>query len=159
MYQSDKYQLAYGMEFSPQDRRKLAPATLDIDESALASAALGGSSSSAAGYRSSTSRVSITLTEMVSHQTCSSAARLLETNMALLRQAGSCSQSLPMQGVSALSIPPVLLSTTQVFIVGSPASHNPLNKRRSGMPQTSSVQFMQDVFHSMCWSHLRTVPW
>jgi len=58
----------------------------------------------------------------------------------------------PRQGVSALSIPYDLLINTVVFLVGSPANHDPDNNRIEGVPRVNNVEFKSQVFYSMCWA-------
>ena len=118
-------------------------------------------SGAACGTGSRSSVVLITITDMIGPDACSAAGRQLENNMALLREARCPSQVLLRQGVSPRSTSQDLIDATKVFLVGSPASHDPLNVPCLdilNMRRTGSVRFKLDVFHSMCWHTRRAFP-
>ena len=81
----------------------------------------------------------LTLTDKVSPSPNTDAGRMLVANMDKLRHLGYTDQSAPQQNVSALNIPQNLLNDTTVFLVGSPANHDPCNQRLPGELPVSQV--------------------
>ena len=94
----------------------------------------------------------LTLTDKVSPSPNTDAGRMLVANMDKLRHLGYTDQSAPQQNVSALNIPQNLLNDTTVFLVGSPANHDPYNQRLPGESDANHIKFKQEVFYSMCWA-------
>ena len=90
-------------------------------------------------------------TDMASPGPETLAGEQLEANMLRLRQEG-CSLSRPLQQISALEIPQDLKEGTAVFLAGSPAGHDPANRRFAAGCQADNRRFKQNVFYSMCWN-------
>ena len=63
-----------------------------------------------------------------------------------------CTQTWPRQGVSAFAVPADLKTNTAVFVTGSPANHDPANKRIKDESSTNNVEFKQEIFYSLCWN-------
>ena len=93
----------------------------------------------------------ITVTDMVSPEPETLAGQQLELNMRCLRDVGSV-QERPLQMVSAFEVPPALKDGTAVFLAGSPAGHDPANRRFSEQSHADNVTFKQQVFYSLCWN-------
>ena len=72
-----------------------------------------------------------------------------------LRRLKCTAQPLPHQNVSALDIPEELKNEGKVFLVGSPANHDPYRQRLAGQ-HGGNISFKQDVFFSMCWNDIFT---
>ena len=76
----------------------------------------------------------------------------MRANMEELRRLKCTAQPpLPRQNVSALDIPEELKNEGKVFLVGSPANHDPCRQRLAGQ-HGGNISFKQDVFFSMCWN-------
>ena len=91
------------------------------------------------------------ITDMVSPGVDSLAGAQHKEHMARLRELG-CPQSWPRQAVSALAIPADLHEGTKVFLVGSPANHDPANDRFYGESTADNLRFKEEAFYSMCWN-------
>ena len=88
------------------------------------------------------------MTDMVSPAPQSLAGLELDTNIQLLASMG-CTQTKPLQGVSAFQVPTELKTGTAVFLAGSPSNHDPQNKRFEG-PRVNTIMFKQQIFYSLC---------
>ena len=75
----------------------------------------------------------------------------MRANMEELRRLKCTAQPLPHQNVSALDIPEELKNEGKVFLVGSPANHDPNRQKLAGQ-HGGNISFKQDVFFSMCWN-------
>jgi hypothetical protein len=93
----------------------------------------------------------LVMTDMVSPAPQTLAGRELETNMQVLLRM-RCTQTWPLQGVSAFQVPTDLKTGTTVFLAGSPANHDPENKRMEGESYANKVEFKQEIFYSLCWN-------
>ena len=74
----------------------------------------------------------------------------MAANMSTLKEANFTTQDEPDQGVSALEIPTRLSSIGNVFLVGSPANHDPEGESLAGQ-FGGNIKLKEDVFYSMCW--------
>ena len=92
------------------------------------------------------------LTDQSSPASHTFAGSELRRNMQQLRIAGYSTQEEPEQQVSALDIPSHLKVGTSVFLIGSPANHDPDNNPVEGERKGSSAIFKQNIFFSMCWN-------
>ena len=91
------------------------------------------------------------LTDMTSPSPSTASGQVLRTNMDALRKLKYTDQQEPRQNVSALDIPEELKNEGTVFLVGSPANHDPDRNRHAGQ-FGGNITFKQDVFFSMCWN-------
>ena len=98
----------------------------------------------------------IVVTDIISPDIESVAGRQLALNMEELRSLG-CLQHWPRQNVSAFDIVQDLKTDTKLFLVGSPASHDPQNQRIEGQSQANNIQFKGEVFYSICWNSEITI--
>ena len=92
----------------------------------------------------------IFVTDMRSPDAETPSGKIMRRNMKLLRNLKYSHQALPQQNVSALDIPKHLLQEGNVFLVGSPANHDPCGDRVAGQ-HGNNISFKQDVFFSMCY--------
>ena len=90
------------------------------------------------------------VTDMRSPAPDTLAGRTLSANMERLRRRGLCQQSEPHQNVSVLEIPALLAAAAKVFVAGSPANHDPQNRRLPTVPTWNNVHFKLEAFHAMC---------
>ena len=93
----------------------------------------------------------IVVTDMRSPDPETTSGKIMRENMKLLRNLNYTHQALPHQNVSALDIPKHLLQGGNVFLVGSPANHDPCGDRMAGQ-HGNNISFKQDVFFSMCYN-------
>ena len=93
----------------------------------------------------------VIVTDMISPSAETPAGTTMRANMEELRRLKCTAQLLPHQNVSALSIPEQLKMEGKVFLVGSPANHDPYGQRLAGQ-HGGNISFKQDVFFSMCWN-------
>ena len=96
-------------------------------------------------------RFDVIVTDMESPNITTPAGIQLQANMEELRKLKCTTDKRPRQNVSVFKIPQPLLQEAKVFIVGSPANHNPDNRPLPGQEEGSKLKFKQNVFYSMCW--------
>ena len=96
-------------------------------------------------------RFKIVVTDMKSPDPSTSAGKTLQKNMKELRNLNYSLQELPYENVSALDIPASLKQEGNVFLVGSPANHDPCGHRLDFF-HAGHISFKQNVFYSMCWN-------
>ena len=96
-------------------------------------------------------RFEVIVTDMISPSAETPAGTTMRENMEELRRLECTAQPLPHQNVSALSIPDHFKTEGKVFLVGSPANHDPYGQKLAGQ-HGGNISFKQDVFFSMCWN-------
>ena len=95
-------------------------------------------------------RLQICITDMISPGGNTVAGRKLQENMDELRVLGCTNQDQVTQNVSAMNIPEKLKIGTKVFLVGSPADHDPDGNGHADQCG-GCRKFKEDIFFSMCW--------
>ena len=93
----------------------------------------------------------VVLTDMVSPPPSSTAGAELATNLMKIKQSGVTVHG-PRQKVSAFLVPGDLLSDTCVFLIGSPAGHDPFNVPLDQDTASGNVRFKEEVFYSLCYA-------
>ena len=93
----------------------------------------------------------VVLTDMVSPPPSSIAGAELATNLMKIKQSGVTVHG-PRQGVSAFRVPGDLLAGTCVFLIGSPAGHDPFNVPLDQDTASGNVRFKEEVFYSLCYA-------
>ena len=89
------------------------------------------------------------LTDMVCPPPSSTAGALLATNLEKIKESGVTVHG-PREAVSAFDVPDDLLADTCVFLIGSPAGHDPFNERLDQNPASDNVRFKEAIFYSLC---------
>ena len=89
------------------------------------------------------------LTDMVCPPPGSIAGALLATNIDRIKHSGVTVHG-PREAVSAFDVPDDLLADTCVFLIGSPAGHDPFNERLDQNSASDSVRFKEEIFYSLC---------
>ena len=89
------------------------------------------------------------LTDMVCPPPSSTAGAQLATNLEKIKESGVTVHG-PREAVSAFDVPDDLLADTCVFLIGSPAGHDPFNERLDQNPASDNVRFKEAIFYSLC---------
>ena len=97
-----------------------------------------------------TPRIELVLTDMVSPDAHTLAGAELQANLQRLR-AGGYQVPPPLQSVSAFDVPDSLIQGTAVFLLGSPAGHDPHGGRLKQHSRANNKRFKEQVFYSMCY--------
>ena len=91
----------------------------------------------------------VVLTDMVCPPPGSTAGAVLATNLEKIKHSGVTVHG-PREAVSAFHVPDDLLAGTCVFLIGSPAGHDPFNVRLDQDTRSDKVRFKEEVFYSLC---------
>ena len=89
------------------------------------------------------------LTDVVCPPPGFTAGAVLATNLENIKNSGVTVHG-PREAVSAFDVPDDLLADTCVFLIGSPAGHDPFNERLDQTPASDNVRFKEEIFYSLC---------
>ena len=108
-----------------------------------------GSRGNHASVASAQKEREVVLTDMVCPPPGSIAGALLATNLEKIKNSGVKVHG-PREAVSAFDVPDDLLADTCVFLIGSPAGHDPFNDRLDQDTASDNVRFKEEIFYSLC---------
>ena len=108
-----------------------------------------GSRGSHASAASAQKEREVVLTDMVCPPPSSTAGAVLATNLEKIKNSGVTVHG-PRRAVSAFHVPDDLLAGTCVFLIGSPAGHDPFNVRLDQDTASDNVRFSEETFYSLC---------
>ena len=91
----------------------------------------------------------VVLTDMVCPPPSFTAGAVLATNLEKIKKSGVTVHA-PRRAVSAFHVPDDLLAGTCVFLIGSPAGHDPFNVRLDQDTASDNVRFKEEIFYSLC---------